>query len=943
MTGFSPPLLLAGPVLRKVTPTSVTVWVATSQACDVSLDVYGSAAFLKRDADAQMGTVAANLVGGKTRATVKVGDLLHIAVVTAPITGVAPDAVCSYNIRLAVQASGGSASGQWDLGGLKLLDLGDPSDDYQGGLGFAEGRLPGFRTPPADVESLRLYHGSCFKLHGDGPSIMANLDDLLSDAIVLDAPPADPGQTDPSSTTKARPHALLLTGDQIYADEVATPLAPLLTSIGASLLRAADSAAPLESVPVPGGNPADQPVTQETFPAGRRQKLIRATAGMTSDEAPNHLIGFGEWAALYLLSWTGRLAQRLVGSAQPLWPANLAVMAPADGSTTVTVQDGQPAETIAPNPDGGTRQTATTQTPVTLDPTVKASPIDSLLTPLFTPPAAKLLDDLRTTFPTQRTDVAKVGDDGDKVRRALANIPVLTICDDHEVTDDWFITGAWRSRVLASALGRAMVRNALIAYVLFQAWGNTPEAFDTEGTPEAQFLALVPKLFDGTGTLPDPGTCQQIEALLGLDDPTGTGTTPRLTFDYHVDLAGGRLVVLDTRTHREYATPNGPPGLLTENALDAQLPITLTDDVPLLIVVSPAPVLGPRLIEEMINPITTRSWDLWHLAMRNQTEAAAGGYDVREPIGDLWFDVEFWNARPAAFERFLARVTRCPQVVILAGDVHYAASFALDYQRFTVAPSDGGAVSPDPPPASSTSRVIHFTSSAFRNAWLPWVAAFARSISVAENLEQAGFEGFNLGWTHITPPVLSGGDTAPGEARVLRARLQREPVILPTEGWKNPHSTRPPEWMYQVAPLFDTRTDDLRFADLATAGFTDTLGPAVPDVPPPPADRVTGDSLVGPGGPYEIATALHAANVEGAVVTRTLVFANNVGVVTFSRVNATSPLVVQMEIYFVRPHPVSEDEKPHPYVLHSASLAANPLTAPKQFGGPPATSQVTQS
>jgi len=329
--------------------------------------------------------------------------------------------------------------------------------------------------------------------------------------------------------------------------------------------------------------------------------------------------------------------------------------------------------------------------------------------------------------------------------------------------------------------------------------------------------------------------------------------------------------------------------------------------------------------------------------MRNQTEAAAAGYDVREPIGDLWFDVEFWNARPAAFERFLARVTRCPQVVILAGDVHYAASFAMDYQRFTVAPSDGGAVSPDPPPALSTSRVIHFTSSAFRNAWLPWVAAFARSISVAENLEQAGFEGFNLGWTHITPPVLSGGDTAPGEARVLRARLQREPVILPTEGWKNPHSTRPPEWMYQVAPLFDTRTDDLRFADLATAGFTDTLGPAVPDVPPPPADGVTGDSLVGPGGPYEIATALHAANVEGAVVTRTLVFANNVGVVTFSRVDATSPLVVQMEIYFVRPHPVSEDEKPHPYVLHSASLAPNPLTAPKQFGGPPATSQVTQS
>ena len=100
MTGFTPPLLLAGPVVRKVTPTSVNVWVATSQACDVRLDVYGSTAFLKRDAAAQIGSVAANLVGGGSRPTVKVGDALHVAVVTGPIAGAPPDTVCSYNITL---------------------------------------------------------------------------------------------------------------------------------------------------------------------------------------------------------------------------------------------------------------------------------------------------------------------------------------------------------------------------------------------------------------------------------------------------------------------------------------------------------------------------------------------------------------------------------------------------------------------------------------------------------------------------------------------------------------------------------------------------------------------------------------------------------------------------------------------------------------------------
>lgn len=71
-------------------------------------------------------------------------------------------------------------------------------------------------------------------------------------------------------------------------------------------------------------------------------------------------------------------------------------------------------------------------------------------------------------------------------------------------------------------------------------------------------------------------------------------------------------------------------------------------------------------------------------------------------------------------------------------------------------------------------------------------------------------------------------------------------------------------------------------------------------------------------------------------------FANNIGVVTFSRDNASAPLSVQMAVYFVRPHPVSEDEKPHAYVVHSASLAPNPLVAPTQIGGT-TTSQVTQT
>lgn len=167
----------------------------------------------------------------------------------------------------------------------------------------------------------------------------------------------------------------------------------------------------------------------------------------------------------------------------------------------------------------------------------------------------------------------------------------------------------------------------------------------------------------------------------------------------------------------------------------------------------------------------------------------------------------------------------------------------------------------------------------------------------------------------------------------MRARLLREPVILPTVGWKSRHGVRPPEWAYQVTPVTDTRTDDQRFAALATAGFTQVLGPSVPDAPPPPPDKNTTTSWVGPNGPYEVATALHATNVEGGAVTRTLVFANNIGVVTFSQPDPAGPLSVQMAIYFVRAHPASDDEKPHPYVVHTADLTPVPLTAPDHVGG----------
>ena len=70
---FSPPLLLAGPVLRKVTASSVSVWVATSQSCDVRLNLYGAPAFADLAKGGQVVPVSGSVVATGTRQTVKVG------------------------------------------------------------------------------------------------------------------------------------------------------------------------------------------------------------------------------------------------------------------------------------------------------------------------------------------------------------------------------------------------------------------------------------------------------------------------------------------------------------------------------------------------------------------------------------------------------------------------------------------------------------------------------------------------------------------------------------------------------------------------------------------------------------------------------------------------------------------------------------------------------
>lgn len=65
-----------------------------------------------------------------------------------------------------------------------------------------------------------------------------------------------------------------------------------------------------------------------------------------------------------------------------------------------------------------------------------------------------------------------------QVRRGLAHVPVYMIFDDHDVTDDWNLTRGWEEAIYGHPFSKRIIGNAIIAYWLCQGWGNRPEAFN---------------------------------------------------------------------------------------------------------------------------------------------------------------------------------------------------------------------------------------------------------------------------------------------------------------------------------------------------------------------------------------------------------------------------------------------------------------------------------
>ena len=386
--------------------------------------------------------------------------------------------------------------------------------------------------------------------------------------------PGTPGI--PAESLPAWPSALLLTGDQIYADDVGGPLLraihQLIPRLGlpneilaeGGLSGLADAAALYR-------HPAGYYRRESLLPRHKHNYALREIlfGGVekpifTTDSAHNHLITLGEILAMYLLVWS-------------------------------------------PAPWAG----------LDLDP------------PPGLDPAALAL------YETERQAIAAFVADLPAVRRLLAHLPVAMIFDDHDITDDWNLSREWEEIAYGHPFSRRVIGNALLGYLLNQAWGNAPEAFPDE------LLALAGQ------ALAAPG-CEAHETCIAR----------LLRFEqwHYTWLTTPPLVVIDSRTRRwrSEVAARQPSGLMDWEALtDLQ---QLLRGQPAALLVSPAPIFGVKLIEALQRLVT------WF------------GHP-------LMVDAENWMAHPGAAHAIL-NIFRHPKTprhfVVLSGDVHY--SFVYDVE-----------------------------------------------------------------------------------------------------------------------------------------------------------------------------------------------------------------------------------------------------------------------
>jgi hypothetical protein len=352
------PLVLAGPILRRLEPQRLALWLVGSQPLQPE--------FLLEHPG----------INPCLRCTViPVGAHAYIHLLDIHFDLPLPyDAALEYDLRL------GNGQGIADWAPHLLY--------------------PGARRPSFVLRERldQLLHGSCRKPHHPAADGLLCADRLLA---------AAPLPTE-------RPALLLMTGDQVYADDVAGPMLRAIHELIAHLglfdeaLDGAlvDSGAALYRHPACYYHRADLLPAQEAnetlrerFFGGKRKPIF------SSSNADNHLVTFAEVMAMYLLAW---------------------------------------------------------------------SPLPWALLTIDMPPG--LTEQRQARYRAELPLITAFADGLGQVARVMAHLPSLMIFDDHDITDDWNLSAQWEQTAYGHPFSRRIIGNALLGYLLCQGWGNDPDA-----------------------------------------------------------------------------------------------------------------------------------------------------------------------------------------------------------------------------------------------------------------------------------------------------------------------------------------------------------------------------------------------------------------------------------------------------------------------------------
>lgn len=869
------PRILAGPILRRVQTDSVSVWVATSEPGRVQVRLY------RGPTDGSDSARAHFSQGLKT--SVQVGPQLFVNTVTVDLDG--PDVLTSgqtysYDVLLSPQPN--QFESLHDLG---LLTAGERSGHEHLPLGYVPNALPSFSLPPGNLEDLKVLHASCRKLHGPGRDALAFADDLIND-----------NHTEPNH----RPHLLVLTGDQIYADDVALPFLGSITQLGEELFTGKP-----ESLRVSKDPETWLEANLANFPPGFRQLLVEHCAKFTSSDASSHIMSLAEYAALYLLSWNIELWPSkpdelpLFGDVLLDLPGTPAVDGPAaaflfsaikgEASTGVARKYWQHFFELGLAADGETAKLLEVMKhlkPSWLEPDNVQKKLDANENPdltetlqwataLFSDEAnpenderkhicdfyselCSTFGDLQAHAKEQRDHLLETYRTLPKIRRVLANVPTYMIWDDHDVTDDWNLTQHWITSVNNSACGSAIVRNAMTAYALFQDWGNQPDTYDMDGQKKPLLDAIEALYADAASPdrWPVAAGADALQALYDQEDDEA------LQWHYGFDGVDFKVLVLNTRTERSFdsrfAAPNLIPLIAGGGPLGRQIPPTpQAGPGGVLLVVSPVPVLGLPVIEQLAQTVGTRLID-FGLVVSGRDRSAS-----------TILDAEAWALHRVGFEDLLARLAANRRIVFLSGDVHYGAAGQLTYWR---AGDD------------QLTRFAQFTASPAKNAWPEPIVMGVDAFAFAQRVLTVQGTSQRMGWQSSDPPpiVFAADQDVPVDLALL---TEFDPVLIPVfehRPWAGATSSREADFRWRMELLRDERPEDER---------PDSVSPK----PLASGDLDTADPLVA----YREAISRHADFVQKRAFTRSTLWRNNLGVIRFE--DQTGEFEAVQELWAVNP------------------------------------------